>query len=203
MTAIRSTVLLLALVLLLLPAGLATALTEPETGREVPDTVALGPATLDVTGVGIREKTFLSVNVYLIASYVDAQAEITGDPAAGILELDAPKSLRMLLLRGFGREKLVNAFREVIEKNYDDLAPIRDAMTTFDAYWDRDAREGDVIHFDYVPDTGLTTTLNGEVKGTIAGPAFARALWTVWFGAKPADEGLRRDLVSQLAAGDD
>jgi hypothetical protein len=44
---------------------------------------------------------------------------------------------------------------------------------------------------------GLTTELNGEVKGTIANPALTEALWTVWFGEKPANKGLRKALSGE------
>jgi hypothetical protein len=86
----------------------------------------------------------------------------------------------------------------VIEKNHDDLSPFAADMATFLAYFDRDAQEDDRIVFEYLPGVGLVTTLNGEVLGTIENPAFTAALWTVWFGDEPADEGMREDLLSAL-----
>ena len=71
-------------------------------------------------------------------------------------------------------------------------------MATFEGYFDRDARDGDVIIFDYCPATGLTTTLNGEVRGVITNPAFVEALWSVWFGKKPASDGLKKHLLSAV-----
>ena len=41
------------------------------------------------------------------------------------------------------------------------------------------------------------TTLNGEVKGTIANAAFVEALLTVWFGEKPASKDMRKKLSGQ------
>ena len=103
----------------------------------------------------------------------------------------------MDLRRSFSREKLIKAFVEVIEKNYDDLSAFAADLDTFEAYFERDAEDGDVIIFDYCPGAGLTTTLNGEVRGVIANPAFSEALWTVWFGAKPANDGLKKALLGQ------
>ena len=103
--------------------------------------------------------------------------------------------LRMDLRRGFSREKLIGAFREVIEKNYPDLGPISDDMATFEAYFTRDAQAGDVILFTYLPGQGLTTELNGEAKGTITNLKFVEALWSVWFGAEPASKDMRADLA--------
>lgn len=183
----------------LLAAGQAAAVVESKTGTEYPDTVTIptdaGDQILAATGAALREKTMLKVDVYTIASYVADGADLGGDRAAAILTLDAPKRLRMDLRRGFSREKLIGAFREVIEKNYPDLGPISDDMATFEAYFTRDAQAGDVILFTYLPGQGLTTELNGEAKGTITNLKFVEALWSVWFGAEPASKDMRADLA--------
>jgi long-chain acyl-CoA synthetase len=180
----------------------AGAVVEPESKMEYPDTITVEAAgesyTLRATGVGLREKTFLQVDVYVIVSYILADAELGEDPAAAIRTQDVPKRIQMDLLRGFSREKLVNSFTDVIEKNYEDTSAFAAELETFLAYFDRDAEEDDQLVFSYLPDEGLTTTLNGEIKGTIAGHAFAEALWTVWFGEKPADDGLQRELLAAL-----
>jgi hypothetical protein len=189
-------------IVLMLPLA-AVAITEPDTGTEYPDTVGLDvggeTVTLEATGVALREKTFLKVDVYTIVSYVIERAGLGEKPYRALRELDAPKRIQMDLRRGFGRDKLLNSFREVIEKNYDDLGPIAADMDEFLGYFDRDAEEGDRIVFTYAPGTGLVTELNGQKKGTITNPKFAVALWTVWFGEKPADKGMREDLLSALA----
>jgi len=193
--------LLPALILTLAWPPSAAAVTEPKTGVEYPDTVTGGcdgqQVEFAATGVGLREKTFMKVDVYTIVSYVAKGADLGSDAGRGLVTLQAPKRLQMDLRRSFSREKLINAFVEVIEKNYDDMSAFAADMETFTAYFERDAQDGDVIVFDYCPATGLTTTLNGEVRGTIANPAFSEALWTVWFGAKPANDGLKKALLGQ------
>lgn len=191
---------LVALVLLSLPLH-ALAIVEPGTETEYPDTVTLEvggqSCDLNVTGVGLREKTFLKVDVYTIASYVDASVDLGADPGRTLLTVDAPKRIRMDLRRGFSREKLVKAFTEVIDKNYDDTGAFAAELDTFTGYFKRDAEENDVLLFTYVPGVGLTTSLNGEDLGVIANFAFTEALWTVWFGEKPADGGLKKALAGQ------
>lgn len=191
---------LLTLLILMLPI-LAAAITEPKTETEYPDTMIMateaGDITLEATGVGLREKTFMKVDVYTIVSYVAAGTDLGDKPHETLRTADVPKRIQMDLRRGFGREKLVNSFREVIEKNYDDLGTIQADMDVFLGYFDRDAQENDVIIFSYDPAVGLTTELNGEVKGVRANPQFTEALWTVWFGKKPADKGLRKALSGQ------
>jgi hypothetical protein len=199
----RLTVLSVVLVLGALAVQPAAAVVEKKTGTEYPDALEAGcggaTVAMQATGVGLREKTFMKVDVYTIVSYIQEGVDLGDAPAATLVKLQQPKRLQMDLRRGFSREKLINAFVEVIEKNYEDRSAFAADMETFKAYFTRDAAEGDVIVFDFCPGTGLTTTLNGEETGVIANTAFAEALWSVWFGEKPANKGLREALLSSLA----
>lgn len=201
MARLSRTALIAALVLLVLPVW-AGAVVEEKSGKEYPDeiTIGEGPAALKMkaTGVGLREKTFMKVDVYTIVSYMSGELDFEGDKGLGLVNADAPKRLRMDLRRGFSREKLINSFKDVIEKNFDDMAPFAAEMETFFGYFTRDAEENDVLIFTYLPGVGLTTNLNGEDKGVIANFEFTRALWTVWFGRKPASGGLKKSLLSEL-----
>ena len=198
-----SMVSLFVLIVLLMPLA-AGAIVEPGTEMAYDDTVAIdsevGGHTLVVTGVGLREKTFMKVNVYVIVSYVVEGAELAGDQGVALLNLDAPKMIRMDLVRGFSREKLVNAFKDVIEKNYDDMSTFQVEMDEFFAYFKNDAQEGDELIFTYLPNLGLRTVLNGEEQGLITNFEFVKALWTVWFGEKPANGGLKKDLLAKVAS---
>jgi hypothetical protein len=195
------TIFLIALAMLVMPL-VAGAIVEPGTKMEYPDqvTVTVGDQTytLNATGVGLREKTFMKVNVYTIVSYVSEGADLAGDKGLSLLGLDGPKQLRMDLLRGFSREKLINSFKEVIEKNYDDTSAFDADMDEFFGYFTADAQEKDVLIFTYVPGQGLTTNLNSVEKGVITNFEFSKALWTVWLGREPASDGLKRDLLSAL-----
>ena len=190
-----------AVVLLAVPL-VAGAITEPKTKVEYPDQITVtvdgAEVGLKATGVGLREKTFAKVDVYVIVSYVAADAALGDDPGAALRALDAPKRIQMDLRRGFSRKKLIGAFKDVIEKNYQDMSAFETDMATFFEYFDRDAEDGDKIVFDYAPGAGLTTSLNGEIKGNIDNLAFVEALWTVWFGEKPASGGLKKDLLKAL-----
>jgi hypothetical protein len=194
---------LIALAMLALMApGPATALVEPETGVEYPDSLVVvtpqGRTTLVVTGAGLRERTLLQADVYTVVSYVPARADLEPAPAAAILALDAPKRLQMDMRRNVSRGKLEGTITRVMAANVDDLAPLAADLKTFFGYFPGDARKSDRIVFDYVPGVGLTTSLNGEVRGVITDFAFVTALWSVWFGRKPEDAGLTRALVSQV-----
>lgn len=190
------------MVALLLPLS-AGAIVEPKTDTEYPDEVTIeadgSSHSLIVTGVGLREKTMLKVDVYTIVSYVDGvNLALEDDQGVSLLNYDAAKQIRMDLRRGFSRDKLCKAFTGVIDKNYKDQGAFEADTEIFLKYFERDAEEGDVLIFTYIPGLGLRTTLNGEEKGTIENFEFVKALWSVWFGEKPANGGLKKNLLAAL-----
>lgn len=191
-------------VYLALPAA-ALAIVEPKTGTAYPDRVVVessrGPVALVATGVGLREKTMLKVDIYTIVSYVDSTAVLGKTPTDALLTLDVSKRLQMDMRRDVERQKLVDVFLETIERNFAERASFAADLQTFLGYFDVDARKGDRILFDYRPQVGLTTSVNGQAKGTIDNLAFVTALWSVWFGRYPADEKLTKELVSRVSAG--
>lgn len=54
---------------------------------------------------------------------------------------------------------------------------------------------GDQLAFDFMPGEGLRMALRGELKRTIPGEAFARALFSVWLGPQSVDGALRQALL--------
>jgi len=185
----------LVLCALLLPLT-ALALTEPKTETEYPDEITVNGQDLVITGVALREKTFLKVDVYIIASYVKKGAVLGENKAQDILELEEPKMIRMDLTRGFSNEKLKKAFSDVIDKNYDDKSAFQADVDEFLGLFTADAEDGDRLVFGFCPAEGLKIVLNDEELGVIDNPAFMKALWTVWFGEKPADKGMREKLTA-------
>ena len=55
---------------------------------------------------------------------------------------------------------------------------------------------GDVINFDYAPDSGTRITVNGQPRGNaIPGQDFYAAVIRIWIGDKPVDDGLKKGLL--------
>ena len=68
-------------------------------GAAMPARIVAGDAELPLRGMGLREATWLNVDVYVAGLYV---SERTHD-AAAVLAPDTPKQMRLALLRDVGR----------------------------------------------------------------------------------------------------
>lgn len=49
----------------------------------------------------------------------------------------------------------------------------------------------------YIPESGTVLTYNSMPLGTIEGPEFARAVFSIWIGANPIDKGFRDKLLGE------
>jgi hypothetical protein len=161
-------------------------------GVKVEDSLRVGGSELLLNGAGLRSKLF--IKVYVGALYVGQKSTT---PAA-IYDSSQPRRMLMRLLRDVDAETLASAMDEGLRNNHspaelaemkaqtEQLAGIMKAIGK--------AREGDTIAIDFLAD-GVTVGVNGETRGKVAGPGFAKALLKVWLGEKPADASLKKALL--------
>lgn len=161
-------------------------------GVKVADSVRVGNSELVLNGVGVRSKLF--IKVYVGALYVGQKATA---PAA-ILDSNGPRRLVLRLMRELDAETLNAALDEGLKSNHGpaELANMKDAADQLAGIMRKigNAREGDLIAIDFSAD-GVTLGLNGETRGKVAGPGFAKALLKVWLGDKPVDASLKKALL--------
>ncbi len=173
---------------------LAAAAAEVE-GVKVPDRARLSDAgpELALNGAGVRTRFFFRVYVgalYLAQKSTAARAVID-DPGA--------KRMALHMLRELSAEQFVSALEDGLKNNHAAaelarLEPrIKQLRTIFDAV--KTAKPGDVIYIDYLPGAGTRITVNGAVRGVIAGEDFNRALLRIWLGDDPADGDLKKGLL--------
>lgn len=179
--------------LLVLPPCLAAA-AELE-GVKVPERVRVadGATELVLNGAGIRTRFFF--RVYVGALYL-AQKTVAAD---AVINDAGAKRMALYMLRELSAAQFVDALEDGLKNNHsaEQLAkldaPRKQLRALFDAV--KSAKEGDVILIDYLPGTGTRITVNGTVRGTIAGADFNRALMRIWFGENPADSDLKKGLL--------
>ena len=159
-------------------------------------TLQPGGPTLVLNGAGLRTKFVFKV--YAAGLYLSERKA----GAAEVLALAGPKRVSMVMLRDLKAEDLVNALNEGMEKNspaaeLEKLKPQTAELTRTMASIG-EAKKGDVIALDFLPESGTRVLVNGAAKGSpIAGADFYRALLRVWLGDNPVEEGLKKALLGQ------
>ena len=160
-------------------------------GISFPEQMQSEGATLKLNGLGLRQATFLKVDVYVGALYV-AQ---TSTDANAILKANAPKEIILHFVRDVGRADLSKGWDEGFENNVkSELPALMERIETFKGLM-ADMKTGQRLRFVHKPGAGVIVDVNGAVKGTIAGDDFARALFAIWLGARPPNAELKTGLL--------
>lgn len=161
-------------------------------GIRVEEKLRVGNNELVLNGAGLRSRFF--IKVYVGALYV---AEKTASPAA-IVDSAAPRRISLRMLRELDAEALVSALDEGLRNNLSagelaELKPQADQLAGIMKGIGK-AKESDTVAIDFSAE-GVSVSQNGEGRGKVAGPAFARALLKVWLGDKPVDASLKKALL--------
>jgi len=130
------------------------------------------------------------LKVYVAALYLAPGA----DPGR-VLE-DVPKRLEIQYLRGFSAEQFRQATEAKIADNVDaeTLGRLRPRIDELNALY-RNVEQGDRYALTYLPGKGTELSYNGRPLGRVEGAEFATAVFSIWLGSAPVDEGLKRELL--------
>ncbi|QDV05974.1 Chalcone-flavanone isomerase [Planctomycetes bacterium Poly30] len=181
------------------------------------------PLTLDLLGMGIREKTIFNVNVYSYALYVDDEtvqselkkwkgmsaSKVGSDGAlfAKLLSQTGTKELRLRFCRNVDAEDVVSAFEDSLKPRILEMKKAEKGteaeklanLTTFRKFFSLDKlKDGNELRFTWHPDGTLSTVVNGERKPDVMAPALAMAMFDVYLGAKPISKSSKKKLVKRL-----
>ena len=175
-----------ALLLTLLALNAAQAATLA--GVQMPDQVTVDGTTLVLNGIGLRTAFF--VKAYVGALYLKQRTT----HGKVVLDSPQPKQVMLKFLRDIGRDRLASGWSDELQKVAGkSAAPAIDQFTKLIP----DVKEGDTMSFTWRPGVGVEVAVNGQVRGSIAGDAFARSLFALWFGKKPGDESLKRGMLGK------
>ena len=184
-------------VLICVLVGLTTALgggaanAKECVGVSFAEQVTSGGAVLKLNGLGLRQATFLKVDVYVAALYV-AQ---TSSDASAILESKTPRELLLHFVRDVDAAELNKGWDEGFENNAKSQLPtLRERIEAFKGLIG-DMKTGQRLRIIYEPGASIHVDVDGTVKGTIAGDDFARALFSIWLGSHPPSASLKAGLL--------
>ena len=188
--------LLFVLVSVITVLGIGVAHGKDCQGVNFPEQMQLDGSTLRLNGLGLRQATFLKVNVYVAALYV---ANVSSDPQA-LLGSNTPKELILHFLHNASDDDLKKAWEEGFEHNAKAQLPaLHERIETLKS-WMADMKSGQRLTFIHKPGAGVQVDVNGTVKGTITGDDFATAFLSIWLGPHPPNENLKSGLLGGACA---
>jgi hypothetical protein len=179
-----------ALVLLLLMS--APVVARDVDGINIPDSYKLADekTPLVLNGAGYRKKFF--VKVYVGALYLPQPL----NRADRILNADMPRVMLLHFVRGVSANQLADGWREGFANNQStfDIQGLHARLGRFNTMM-RDVKAGDSLRLELLARGDTRVWINNDLRGTVGGVDFQRALLSVWLGAEPADSSLKRALL--------
>jgi hypothetical protein len=154
-------------------------------GIQFPDTTSVDGKDLKLKGLGVRNKWF--VDVYVAGLYL---ADPDKDPLA-----DSARQVKLVMLRDVGASSVGDAVREGFEKNSGPEMPkLKERLDRMIKAL-TDLKKHETLVLTYVPEKGTTVSGRGKELVAIEGKDFGDALFNVWLGKAPVDDGLKKGLL--------
>jgi len=131
---------------------------------------------------GESSRSLLNLKIYRLAHYTDIA------PQSGSLLADSgTKQMRLLFEREIEgarvRAEFLTSLRaRITPQEWEAIAPTAEAYCA--PFVEGKVSKGDLYVVTWLPDGTLISRLNGQHLGTQRDAAFARALWSIWFGER-------------------
>ena len=163
-------------------------------GVKLEPTAQVGAAALVLNGAGVRTKVIFKV--YVAGLYVPQKAR----DATALLAQKGPRRISITMLRNVDADSFSASLNDGLRDNHSEtqFAAMKAQLDGLTATLKTvgEAKKGDVIHFEYWPESGTRVTVNGTARGAaIAGEEFFTAVLRIWLGDKPADSSLKKALI--------
>jgi hypothetical protein len=160
-------------------------------GVALPSAIVLDGKTLCLNGMGVREATIFNVDVYVAGLYLERRST-EGEAIARSLQ---PKVMRLRFVRNVERGEIAEAIQSGFQRAAGALLPkLKPSIERFAAALP-ELKRGDTLTLTYRVGRGVELSHNGKVLTEIAGDDFAAALFRIWLGDHPPNEGLRTGLL--------
>ncbi len=157
----------------------------------LPNNVKFNGEDLTINGAGLREKFF--IDIYAGALYLKKK----NNNANAIAKADETMAVKLHILSGMmSRSKMANALREGFKKSTNgNLAPYQKRIEKFIGYINTEIEVDQIYDIVYEKGKGSVIYKDGVEKGYITGLDFKEALFNIWIGSKPADKGLKKEML--------
>jgi hypothetical protein len=153
--------------------------------------VTVAGERLSLNGLGIREATIFSVNVYVAGLYVATR----GRTADAVLDLTHPIVLDLRFVRDVDQDTMNEALVQGFTRNAGGNRAALQARINQLQGWVPNLTEGMNLVFTWLPGQGIQMKVDGRVLGVIPGEDFASVFFRIWVGPQPPNRGLRTGLL--------
>lgn len=183
-------------------ALMSSARAAPGQGFPAEKTVTDDGETRRLAFTGKTERVFLFFSIYAIAHYAEVDGWPPLSPNAVVAD-ERGKALHIRFNRKLGVERIRKEFADSLRRNGQPewLAEAEPTIAAFMTAIDRDARDGDQLVFFWLPGGQLFAEFNGERSFAATDTAFAKLIWSIWFGDDPVCD--RQELLAQLTSEND
>ena len=163
-------------------------------GVKLDPTAQVGGTALQLNGAGLRTRAIFKV--YVAGLSVPQKSA----DASALLAQKGPRRISITMLRNVDADSFSGALNDGLRANHTEaqVAALKSQIDTLNANLKAvgEAKKGDVIHFEYLPESGTRVTVNGQARGAaIPGEDFFTAVMRVWIGDKPVDGDLKKGLT--------
>jgi Chalcone isomerase-like len=163
-------------------------------GVKLEDSVKVAGKELKLSGAGVRTRAVFKV--YAMGIYLGKKETTT----EAVLASTGPRRITIVMLRDVSGEDFGQAFVTGINANTDkaekgkvvgQIVKLGEMFVAVGAL-----KKGDIVHVDWLPDTGTHIELNGKaIVEPLPDVAFYNAIMKIWLGDKPADTTLKPQLL--------
>jgi len=158
---------------------------------DLPETMKIGDKTVALNGGGVRKSMYLKT--YVGGLYV-REAKTRAD---AVINADEPMAIRLHMIEDVGQQTMktaiYNGFRGATGNN---IEPIKSEIDTFMECFSEPIKNGDVFEFVYQPGKGTKIYKQGELRSTLKGLEFKKAMFGIWFSDQPADKKLKKGMLA-------
>jgi len=164
-------------------------------GATVPSQISCGESSLVLNGTAVR--SHWGFNVYVCALYL---AEKSNSDAQIMTEDTNGKRVHISMLRGVSKEKFESTIRGNIDTNFsaEEKKVFAIELEAFlDAFGGgKDLAKGSVVNIDYIPEQGMSISVDDTVLDVIPGKEFYHAILRLWIGSPP-QQSIKTGLLGQ------
>lgn len=162
-------------------------------GINVIESITYDTTALSLQGAGVRDKFFM--DLYLASLYTQKPYH----DAFTLVNADEPMAMTLHIVSSLiTSEKMEEATKEgFLNATGGNTAPLQTKIDAFIQTFKEPIAINDRYEFFYQPAKGVSIVKNGSLKTTIEGLEFKKALFGIWLGEKPAQESLKKALLSK------